>query len=131
MPTGYVNQSPPGQPPRRAFHCGSHSRHANVTVTFLSLSRVVLTVALDPECRRSLFLEGVQSELSQRNNDSLLANPLRISSRQDVIAPRGSPIRTLVRVAAMPLLVESRRVTRDRFKRKCANFGVSASPAHS
>src|SRR5438874_10316606 len=78
------------------------SRHTNVTVIFLPPYRVVPTLIPEPECRRSLFLERVQSELSQRNSDFHLANPLRILWRRDVIAPRGSPMRTWGLAAATP-----------------------------
>src|ERR1043166_6110091 len=75
-------------------------RHTNVTVIFLSLYRVLLRLALEPECRRSVFLERVQSGFSQRNNVSRLAN--RNHCLRNVIASDGSQMRTWVRVDATP-----------------------------
>src|SRR5206468_12336598 len=77
--------------------------HTKVTLILLRPYHVILTLALELECRPSVLLETVQSEFSRRNSDLHLANPLRTSWRRDVIAPRGSPMRTLVRAAAMPL----------------------------
>ena len=48
--------------------------HTNVTVFFLSPSHVVLRLGLKPECRRSVFLERVQSEFSLLNSDSRSGN---------------------------------------------------------
>src|SRR5438045_2387943 len=81
------------QPPAFSFAV-IKSRHTIVTVIFLPPYRVVPTLTLEPECRPSLFLESVQSEVSQRNSDFHLANPLRILWRRVVIAPHGSPMRT-------------------------------------
>ena len=75
-------------------------RHTNVTVIFLSLYRLVRTFALDPKCNHSVSPDGIQRELSQHNSASPLAN--RNHWRRNVIGPDGSPMRTWVRVAAMP-----------------------------
>src|SRR5206468_1948324 len=78
--------------------------HTKVTLILLRPYHVILTLALELECRRSVLLERVQSEFSRRNSDLHLVNPLRTSWRRDVIAPRGSPMRTLVHAAATPVL---------------------------
>jgi UDP-2,3-diacylglucosamine pyrophosphatase LpxH len=64
----------------------------------LSLSRVVLTLGLDPECSHSLFPDAIRRQFSQLKSDFHLANRLTNPWRRDVIARRGCPTRTWARV---------------------------------
>src|SRR5206468_10438431 len=64
--------------------------HTNVTVIFLSLHRVVLTFAVDPECRHSLSPGGIQREYLRLRSGFHLSNrseehTSELQSRSDLV----------------------------------------------